>query len=95
MMHRPREEMSAAAPPAEPSRMARVLGWITGRPPAPPAPPNLKSYMDGDLPPGARSRADQTAYSLETWGLVPRQAAGSPDEALGRRAAQGLLRMVP
>lgn len=91
---RPRLEMAAPLPAPPPTTFQRFLGWVTGRPPLPPAPMALSSYPDGELPPSARSRAEQTAYSLDTWGLTPRKVVISPDDAFARRAHRlgGLLR---
>lgn len=75
LTHRPREEMSAAPPPDPPTWGQRFLGWVTGRPPAPPAPMVLQSYAVGDLPPGQRDRAGQTDYSLDLYGLAPQKKA--------------------
>lgn len=91
---RPRMEMAAPLPASPPTTFQRFLGWVTGRPPAPPAPLVLSSYPDGELAPSARSRAEQTEYSLETWGLSPRKRVISADDAFAHRAHRlgGLLR---
>lgn len=75
LTHRPREEMGAAPPPEPPTTFQRFVGWLTGRPPAPPAPMVLKTYADGELPPGQRDRAGQTGYSLDLYGLAPQKKA--------------------
>jgi len=93
--HRPaRVEMGAPPPPVPPTSWQRFVGWVTGKPPEGPAAPVLKSYGEDELPPGSRGRADQTAYSLEKWGLTPRKTASSPDDAFAKRAVAlgGLLR---
>lgn len=92
---RPRlPEMAAPPAPAPSSSVDRFIGWLLGRAPTPSSPPVLSSYPDGELPPGSRRHADQTAYSLEMWGLSARRRETTTDEAFPRRAHRlgGLLR---
>lgn len=87
-------EMAAPPPPPSPTMAQRFLGWLLGRAPEPPPAPVLSSYPADELPPGLRSRTDQTAYSLEAWGLTPRKKVVATDDAFARRAHRlgGLLR---